>query len=152
MKKFLLTFAVLPLFIAGCGSGDKDGTVAETTGGTTSGSTGSTPAPKEPKDQLVGTWKVDITASSIPGLSEGDRKEFESVRVTVASDGMYTAKTVKDESKGKWTIDGKKVKFTPDDHNQADPPPEMTLSDDGAQLKAEMKQGDQTASLVMVKE
>lgn len=149
MKKLFLAFAVLPLVIAGCGSGDK---AAESTSTGSSTTGGSTPAPKEPKELLAGTWKVDMAASNIPGLTEDDKKEGESIRLTVNADNTYASKSNKDSSTGKWALDGHKVTFTADKHNQADPPPEMTLSDDGAKLTAEMKQGDQTMSVVMVKE
>jgi hypothetical protein len=156
MKKFLIAFAIVPLLIAGCGSGSTDNTGATggdqattaSTGGDQTGNPSTTPT--DPKDQVVGVWKIDFAGSTVPDMKDEDKKEGESVRVTINADGTYSNKMGEQENKGTWTIEGHSVTFKSEGEGRR--PPVMTLSDDGTKLTSTEGEGEHAMTIVMVKE
>jgi hypothetical protein len=144
LKKLLLSLAVVPFLIAGCGSSDS---------GTDGAAAGSPPAAKEaapgnPKDQVVGSWKVDMSKSNLGGLTDKEKAEGETVGADVKADGTYVSHGPSGDKSGTWTMDGKKITFS---EKSGDIPPTMDLSDDGTQLTFSMSEGGKSVSIVMVK-
>lgn len=126
----------------------KPADTATTTGTTTSGD----PAPKaaaKPEDQVVGTWKVDIAATTVVPTDAKGKAEEAAMRVEVKADGSYTTSGMDKPDSGKWALKDHVVTFTPAAGGTSGPPP-MTLSDDGSKLTATMP-GDKPLSIVMVK-
>jgi hypothetical protein len=142
MKKFCYASVVVALMIVGCGSpASESGSTATSTPG--SSSTAST----NPKDQLVGNWKVDMEASKLGGMTDKEKEEGASIRTELKADGTFESKSSKDEGKGTWKLDGKTVTF----EGSNIMPPTMTLSDDGKTLTFSMTEGGQEVAIIMVK-
>jgi hypothetical protein len=147
MKKLLLSFAILPFVIAGCGSSETPTTATTTTG--TTGTTATTPpATASVKDQVVGTWKVDIAKSNLGGMTDKEKAEGEKVGADIKADGTYVSHGPSGDKSGTWTVDGKKITFS---EKTGDIPPTMDVSDDGSQLSFSMSEGGKSVSIVMVK-
>jgi hypothetical protein len=146
MKKLVLSFAILPFVIAGCGSSDTP--AATTTGTTGPTATATPPAAASAKDQVVGTWKVDMGKSKLEGMSDKDKAEGEKVGADIKADGTYVSHGPSGDKSGTWKLDGKKISFSEKD---GDLPPTMDLSDDGSQLSFTMPEGGKSVTVVMVK-
>jgi hypothetical protein len=142
MKKHTLTLSLILLVLVGCGSGSNDAAAP-------GGSTTTASASAKPEEQVVGTWKVDMAASSLDGMTDSEKAEGESIRTQIKADGTFSSKSSKDEGSGTWKLDGRDVSFTGGNNVM---PPKMALADDGSKMTFSMPEGGKTTSIVMVKE
>ena len=148
MNKHTVSLSLVLLLLVGCGSGSNETAAPGTPAAANSAST-SVSASAKPEDQIVGTWKVDMAASSVAGMSDKDKAEGESIRTQIKADGTFSSKSSKEQGSGTWKLEGHEVSFSGGNDVM---PPKMTLSDDGSKLTFSMPEGGKTSSIVMVKE
>jgi hypothetical protein len=144
MIKHTLMLSLVLLLLVGCGSGSNEPAAS---GGPAT--TNPASASAKPEEQIVGTWKVDMAASSLEGMTDSEKAEGESIRTQIKSDGTFSGKSSKEEGSGTWKLEGRDVSFSGDKDIM---PPKMTLSEDGSKLTYSMEEGGKTVSIIMVKE
>ncbi len=152
MKKLSLALALLPILLCACAK--KEDTPVGTPTATTAGADNGTPgiANKDAKDgfKVAGTWKMDLAATSVPGMTEDDKKEEEAMRLEVKADGTYATSGMKKNDTGKWTLTGNSLALKSD--GDGTPPSPLDVSEDGSKLSMTKKAGDKSMTMVMVKE
>lgn len=147
MKQPYIASILAALILVGCGNSSE--TEPATTGSATSTTSGSSSsASMKPEEQLVGTWKVDMEASKLGGMTDSEKEEGASIRTEMKADGTFETKSSKDEGSGTWKVEGNTVTFSGSNVM----PPTMTLSEDGRTLTFSMQEGGQDVAIVMVKE
>ncbi len=150
MKKLTLGLIVLPLVICAC---SKSEDAMPATGSTPVATTGTATPPATggalTNDKIVGMWKVDVAATSVPDMTADNKKEEEAMRMELKADGTFAVSGTKKPGTGTWKLDGTTLSMKSDTSGAA--PPTFSVAEDGSTLTFSQTQGDKSAKIVFVK-
>jgi hypothetical protein len=160
MNKIWIPILIVPCLLCGCKKDEAAATPSDSaapkmsTSATPSGDPSAAPSPANSAAaaQVVGTWKIDLEKSTVPGATDKDKAEIAGIKVEFKADGTYLQTGDKTPDTGKWAITDGKLALTSDKPGSNTPPP-MAIAADGSTLTAEIPgaEGKPGGAIVFVK-